>query len=545
MSTQAIYCDYFGFTKDPFSIAPDPALLYPSEQHKQALAHLKYGLDREGGFILLTGEVGTGKTTLTRFMLQKIIDDVRVAYIINTKLSSEALLFSICQELDIDLPDSARTDISQSIEHLNKNLLVSHGQKKKTLVVIEEAQNLNADTLETLRLLTNLETNTTKLLHILLVAQPELLETLAQPKLRQLNQRVVSRHHLLPLELSDVENYLHYRVENAGGHGNLFSSQTIKRFYRHSNGIPRVLNLLAEKSLLGAYSKGKKLVTSDFVDQANIDVFGVVKTQNKLRSLTAVAAVAILCAGLWLTAMFNDHDNTALSTNLAAESTLTNRDGSVVIPINKNESMTASAAAVIDHKPPAAQQLLKLWRPATELEVKAESLCSIALIEGLNCKQLNNLSLEQVQRMNRPGIVTLQVQNDSLERYLIQSINADVLTLSNAESVLSLSRIKFNSQWMRDYQILWQAPDGYSQALYPGMENPVVVNWLLMKLTASQPEVADLITGGIYSEAVAQYVKKFQQQQGLSADGILGTQTIMSLTETSDDQPVLHKSGQG
>ena len=197
----SIYLQYFALKREPFSIVPDPGFLYPSIYHRQAVAHLKYGLDREGGFILLTGEVGTGKTTLTRTMIKRIPPHVRVAYILNSKLNTTDVLASICDELNIQLPEDVELSFTKKcIDALNQDLLAAHAEGKKTLIVIEEAQNLTPEVLETLRLLSNLETSTQKLLHILLVGQPELLEILAQKELRQLNQRVVSRFHLSPLD---------------------------------------------------------------------------------------------------------------------------------------------------------------------------------------------------------------------------------------------------------------------------------------------------------------------------------------------------------
>ena len=203
----SIYQQYFALNCEPFSIVPDPGFLYPSSQHRQAVAHLKYGLDREGGFVLLTGEVGTGKTTLTRTLIKRLPAHVRVAYVLNSTLEVTDVLASVCQELSIDLPKSSKTSLSKNcIDALNVDLIAAHAEGKKTLVVIEEAQNLSPEVLEILRLLSNLETATHKLLHILLVGQPELLETLAQKNQRQLNQRVVARFHLFFNVVEGVEH---------------------------------------------------------------------------------------------------------------------------------------------------------------------------------------------------------------------------------------------------------------------------------------------------------------------------------------------------
>ena len=271
----SIYLKHFGLAREPFSIVPDPGFLYPSNHHRQAVAHLKYGLDREGGFILLTGEVGTGKTTLTRTMLKRLPAHVRVAYVLNSKLKVSDALASICHELGVDLPSTQGLSFSKvCTDALNQNLLQAHAEGKKTLIVIEEAQNLSAEVLETLRLLSNLETHTHKLLHILLVGQPELLEILAQKELRQLNQRVVSRFHLLPLVKDDLANYINHRLHRAGATRPIFDRACMATLFRLTNGVPRLINLICQHSLLAAYSTEIRVVTPKLLKQAAVEILG-------------------------------------------------------------------------------------------------------------------------------------------------------------------------------------------------------------------------------------------------------------------------------
>jgi type II secretory pathway predicted ATPase ExeA len=265
----ALYLKHFGLKREPFSIVPDPGFLYPSNQHRQAVAHLKYGLDREGGFILLTGEVGTGKTTLTRTLLKAMPAHIRVAYVLNSKLEVGDLLASICHELGVDLAEIRGLSFAKEcVDALYHDLLQVHAEGKKTLVVIEEGQNLSADVLETLRLLSNLETHTEKLLHILLVGQPELLETLAQRELRQLNQRVVARFHLQPLERDDLANYINHRLHRAGAQRPIFDSDCTAVLYRLTEGVPRLINLVCQHSLLAAYATGSATVSGRLLKRA-------------------------------------------------------------------------------------------------------------------------------------------------------------------------------------------------------------------------------------------------------------------------------------
>ena len=254
-----MYQQHFGFSGFPFSIAPDPSVLYLSQVHSQALVSLQYGVQREGGFLLFTGEVGTGKTTLTKLFLQQLPDTFKIAYILNPRLNEVDLLLSIAEELHIE-PSAQQHNIRDLIKLLNQALLAEHAQGKQVLVVIEEAQNLSPELLEMLRLLTNLETDTNKLLSILLVGQPELLEMINNRQMRQLDQRIIARYHIQPLSFSEVRRYLDYRLQQVGGHGRQISFLARLVIQRYSQGVPRKINLLTDAALLMAFRRQKSRV---------------------------------------------------------------------------------------------------------------------------------------------------------------------------------------------------------------------------------------------------------------------------------------------
>lgn len=268
-----MYKEHFGLKEEPFSIAPDPQFLYMSEKHREALAHLIYGMKADSGFVLLTGEVGTGKTTVCRCLLNHVPDRSEVAFILNPKLSVVELLATICDELGVTYPPGT-TSIKVYVDRLTLFLLDAHSQDKRTILIIDEAQNLSVDVLEQIRLLTNLETDKRKLLQVILLGQPELNLLLEKPELRQLAQRVTARYHLEPLLRHDLPAYLAYRLEKAGVERPLFSPAAISKLYRLSGGVPRLINLISDRALLGAYARGDHMVTPGLITTAAAEISG-------------------------------------------------------------------------------------------------------------------------------------------------------------------------------------------------------------------------------------------------------------------------------
>ena len=269
-----MYKDYFGFSENPFSIAPDPRYLYMSEMHQEALAHLNYGAASDGCIILLTGEIGTGKTTICRCFLEQLGPDSDVAIILNPKLTAHELLGAICDEFELSHDGPAPT-IKDYIDLLNEYLLQAHGENRQALLVIDEAQNLDMDVLEMLRLLTNLETNKQKLLKIFLLGQSELASILASRELDQISQRITSRYHLKGLKKEDVQAYINHRITVAGGgRAKLFNRRAVSRIYTVTRGIPRLINSLCDRALLGAYSQNMDRVTDRIVKKAAQEILG-------------------------------------------------------------------------------------------------------------------------------------------------------------------------------------------------------------------------------------------------------------------------------
>lgn len=264
-----MYTRYFGLTEKPFAIAPNPRYLFMSELHREALAHLMYGISSEGCIILLTGDVGTGKTTVCRCLIDQLPAKTDIAMILNPKLTIDDLLKTICDELKIPIP-ATTPSIKNYIDQLNAYLLRAHAEGRNTALIVDEAQNLDIEILEQLRLLTNLETNTNKLLQIILIGQPELRNILSDPKLSQINQRITTRYHLKPLQAADVSTYIEHRIAIAGGNSRnvLFSKKAIEYVAKISKGIPRVINTLCNHALLGAYANNSDHVSLGIIKKA-------------------------------------------------------------------------------------------------------------------------------------------------------------------------------------------------------------------------------------------------------------------------------------
>ena len=568
----SIYLQHFALKREPFSIVPDPDFLYPSQQHRQAVAHLKYGLDREGGFILLTGEVGTGKTTLTRTMLQRIPAHVRVAYVLNSKLNETDLLASICDELAIKLQKSKNLSFSKiCIDALNQDLLASHAKGQKTLIVIEEAQNLSADVLETLRLLSNLETNTHKLLHILLVGQPELLEILGQKQLRQLNQRVVSRFHLLPLDQSELSNYINHRLHHAGAAGPIFDQGCIKVLFRLTKGVPRLINLICHQSLLAAYSLGAKSVSPALVKDASVEILsgldnGKPNTSNK--PLIVVLLLVLMMVSVFMLLPRSTLDSlgflvaidkpnaeivTSKAENIISKGTgptaedVMEKDNELLVvddlvAVSVEQSATLSfivEESIIDsgftETSNPLVNLLAVWSIASSEVYSPEAFAGIATTFGLQSEKVTPATPWMLSAIDRPGIVVLNENGGLLKSYLLTYIDEDSVTLRIKDGEIDLDLDQFKDRWTGSFLYLWR-PHKEFDLLMQGDTDKLAMSWLQEKLSMDDEGIEKVITGGRYTEAVKDQVVGFQRRHGLKADGIVGRQTLMRLNELFDDE---------
>ncbi|HUF92193.1 MAG TPA: AAA family ATPase, partial [Candidatus Limnocylindria bacterium] len=288
-----MYASHFGLTERPFSLAPDPRYLFLSDGHREALAHLLYGLGEGGGFVQLTGEVGTGKTTVCRTLLDQLPPEVDVAMIFNPRLTSAELIATVCDELRVAYP-AGTTSLKVLVDALSRALLDAHARGRRTVLIIDEAQNLSMEVLEELRLLTNLETTRDKLLQVILIGQPELGELLQRRELRQLSQRVTARYHLRPFSVRETRAYVQHRLAVAGRYTPLFSDAALRVAHARAAGVPRLINSVCDRALLGAFSRGKRHVTAGIARRAAAEVLG--RGPRRQPWVPATAAVAVLVA---------------------------------------------------------------------------------------------------------------------------------------------------------------------------------------------------------------------------------------------------------
>jgi len=590
----SIYLQHFALAREPFSIVPDPGFLYPSIYHRQAVAHLKYGLDREGGFILLTGEVGTGKTTLTRTMIKRIPPHVRVAYILNSKLNVADVLASICDELDVDLPNASELSLTkqsftkQCIDALNRNLLAAHAEGKKTLIVLEEAQNLTPEVLETLRLLSNLETSTHKLLHILLVGQPELLDILAQQELRQLNQRVVSRFHLSPLDKDDLSNYINHRLHRAGAKRAIFDSGCAAVLFRLTGGVPRLINLVCHQSLVAAYSTGAQTVSPKLVKQAASEILSEPTSYSgKKFWLLGMVVALVLGAGLIYklappellkrvfpaTVQLDAQEEllaTVIDPSLQAVrdqplSAFNDRPAVLfdevlenglapLLPESIDETSVEQQVSIQTEQPVSQASanpfvgLLALWGANAEDVYSEEELAAVASLTMLRSEKISSADMAALEQINRPGIVWLLEESGYLKSYVLEQLGVSDIRLQNRQGTVDIRVEDFQQRWNGSYLYLWRPPQSYVSPLNStnngtgNMSNPELVDWLQVQLASLDNSSDIIISGGRYTAAIAQQVLGFQRQQGLVADGILGRETLMRLAQLSgEDVPLLRE----
>ncbi len=528
-----MYTSFFGLNEKPFSITPDPRYLFMSERHGEALAHLVYGVTESGGFMQLTGEVGTGKTTLVRTLLQnRLPDNADVAVILNPQLSALEFLETICEELGISGIEQKGSS-KALIDALNRYLLAAHAEGRRTIILVDEAQNLARDVLEQVRLLTNLETSKQKLLQIILIGQPELRELLARTDLRQLAQRITGRYHLEPLSRIEAAEYIEHRLRVAGALGEIFDSAAKREVFRRSQGVPRLINVICDRALLGAYSHEFRRVTRTLVRQAAAEISGEAYTSPFVRWATPVmviAGVALIVFGAW--SLYSGSEP-------AREPIIAQAAPTISAAIAEPAFEPASEPKAEDREPETTlDEQLRLAMDLTGIETalatllelwgldnnSAANACEQVLASGYECLDQRG-SWNSLRQLDRPAILTLTDGQGDSHRVVLTAIQGDRAELSIAGVTVSHGLDAVSELWFGRYLLIWKPANGVSVAMLPGTQDPNVT-WLRQSLaTIDERYRAEPLDSDVYDRELGDRVREFQREHRLIVDGMAGRQT--------------------
>jgi general secretion pathway protein A len=518
-----MYNNYFSLKQAPFSIAPDPRYLFMSERHREALAHLLYGIDSGGGFVLLTGEIGAGKTTVCRCFIEQIPDNCRLAYIFNPRLTVEELLLSICDEFGIELPPRGpgATGAKVYVDAINHYLLDAHARGLNNVLVIDEAQNLSADVLEQLRLLTNLETSERKLLQIILIGQPELRQMVERPELEQLAQRVIARYHLGPLSESETGAYVAHRLAVAGGNGPTpIPNSLTALIHRLSHGVPRRVNLLCDRGLLGAYVENSREVTRPILRRAAVEVFGNDGADARRYRWPVIAGgvmtvLALSAAAAW---QVLPHQSSAPATIARVAPVPSAVASPVPAPLAQKPVAHASQDA-------ALRELASMWGAP----LPAGEPCQAAAKLNLRCHQGRG-GLYELRLLDRPAIVTLH-DGGKLGYAVLTHMDDTSATLSVNGQRQTVSLAALAPLFDGEFTTFWKVPHGFRDQLALGDHGPDV-DWLaehLSQMNKLDAPPADQAFG----KHMQELLRDFQAKQNLKADGVAGPRTWMRLNQMS------------
>ena len=542
-----MYKEYFGFVEMPFSIVPNSRYLFLSQRHQEAMQNLQAGLGDGGGFAMLTGEVGTGKTTVAKAMLASLDDQTQAGLILNPTFSNIELLEAVCDEFEIDYPEQA--SLKQLSQAIHSFLLDSHEQGIQTLLVIDEAQHLAADVLEQLRLLTNLETDSRKLLKVLLVGQPELQQHLQTNQLRQLAQRITGRYHLLPLNAQEAGKYIAFRLETAGAQQMLFSNRAVKSIAQYTHGIPRLINLVCDKALQLSFHQGEKTPSQATVEQACQQIMSFqaevyqapVKQQSAVwPKLVQYSALSVLGLGLaWGTFTYLPQNidkwlvneqvasdlEPQIKTAMQAPIEIQAETTAPLLPEHIAQQLTQGTS-----RASAIQDLYQLWGYQSSLR---DGLCLSEPQSVFVCVE-GQATLRELIQLNSPVVLNLTFEEQSYHAVLYGLSDKSVELLVN-QSLVQIPVSALEALWQGDYVAIWKQP--LRETLREGDSGEAVV---MLDLLLSEA-LGENVTGQeLFDDELKRKVEAFQIWQGMSVDGIAGKRTLARLQRIAQlDSPIL------
>jgi general secretion pathway protein A len=530
----AMYLSHFDLREPPFAMTPDPRFLYLSAQHREALAHLVYGVTAHGGFVQLTGEVGTGKTSVCRCLLDQLPPHVDVALVLNPRLSAVELLATLCDELRIARPRDA-CSVKALVDLLGRHLLDAHARGRRPVLIVDEAQGLAPDVLEQVRLLTNLETTQEKLLQVILIGQPELAALLAQPGLRQVAQRITARYHLGPLSRLETAAYVQHRLQVAGRRPALFTPGALRLVHGRAGGVPRLINAICDRALLGAYAAGRARIDRGTVRRAARELFGPrPAARRRWRALGAGAAGAV-AAGLFLVLLTpsrtarNPGDEAGLGPGgaggqAAAVPVAVDEAAPPGRPAARALSLDALLAdpAVAVRRSEAVAAVLRQWG----MEAGLAPDCGGPLPGGLKCLALVG-SWRKLRRIDLPAVLELAGPGGERRYAALTGLAGSQVTLRLGGRVVSASVAEIESHWDGAFLLLWTPPD-VALPLVPGSQG-AGVDWLRERLGAAGGGSSPPARGRPYDGTLRARVAAFQRAHGLDPDGVVGRETALVL----------------
>ena len=577
-----MYTSHFGLAEAPFSITPDPRYLYMSERHREALAHLLYGVGEGGGggFVQLTGEVGTGKTTVCRCLLEQLPPHVDVALILNPRLTALELLATICDELRAPYPPGP-TSLKALVDVLYQHLLEAHARGRRTVLILDEAQDLALDVLEQIRLLTNLETTTEKLLQIILIGQPELIRLLDRQKLRQLAQRVTARYHLTPLSKGETHAYIRHRLDVAGGSDAIFGEAALRQVHRLSGGVPRLINVICDRALLGAYTQDRKHVDAAIVRRAASEVLGRRAERPLARSLLRLGAAAAVIAACVLAVIgltpegVNEIPGAGspsrgvpapdgqrpVDRSRAASAARPTRDGKPGSPEVRDVRLGVAgqkapeAVRTAPGETPAATRLADVLRNPNVHPDKASAFAALYARWGLDyqegnseqaCERRRLRELEcvvrtgtwrKVRRFNVPAILELVTPAGERHYATVTALGSEQATLELGRRPFTVDVRDIDAFWDGAFILLWKPPALSAVPLSPGARGRDV-EWLRRRLSVIDGRRETDGPRDLYDEGLRTRVMAFQKSHALAADGVVGVETLLQLAATVRDPGV-------
>lgn len=506
-----MYEAHFGLRERPFSIAPDPRYLYLGRRHRDALAHLLYGVSERGGFVQLTGDVGTGKTTLTRALLDQLPESVDVALILNPAVTARELLVAICEELGVSLPPRA-VSVPRLMTALRDHLLDAFARGRHTVILIDEAQNLGAEVLEQVRMLTNLETNREKLLQIILVGQPELRSLLARHDLRQVAQRVTARFHLQPLSRTETRDYIRHRLQTAGSAGRLFSTAAAWAIHRRARGIPRLINIISDRALLGAYASGRRRVTLGIALRAAAEAEG---RERRWPQRLALGSIAAALAALALTAAPPLAPPWLQNAPPAVLATLPSPPATLADHIRRQDARLDPRIAL--------RLLFSRWGGQYHADDQ-QTACEQAHQQGLRC-EVEPLSWAALISRNLPAVLELKGVRHAV---LLTGLDGTDAIIDLDGTAIRVPQSELVEAWSGSAFALWRPPPEVSGTILPGSRGPDVA-WLRRQLDRIEGRRGAAPTNVVYDAELQRRVRAFQRAKGLTVDSIVGAHTLLHL----------------